>query len=1206
MFTVAPPYREIALTKFGGLYTEAPPENLPPGASPQNWDVDYLISKVGTRPGLSLGLSTFSPPLGAESVEWLKSAQLLGPKQYTIMQDAGGGLWYEDIVGAPGTMTRFYSPILNGARAVSTTVDGREYIPLSDLTGGSDQPRQYDGVNNDRISQVGPGQGPSVPVVAAPSFPILSITEIWPTHTINSISWGATINLYNAQPASTNLFFLGAPGSTAFLTGLNIGDIVYVSSCGNLNGQNPNGTYTVIATGSFTDVDGTYQYFEVQASVANSDFARGTAGAGAQYQKTQALIQLSTPIPLQDAVVGMTITITGATPSQWDGTWTIVATPTEGQLLITATSLTSNVATYTYSLVSGEAPGWQPNNVYAMGSQIVSAAGDTWQVTTPGTSGGSVPSFLASPQTDNTVTWTKESGVTIPVTVFNTSNGNGIFNVQNATITSATATTFTIALTGANVASAPESGSAVSGSGSVLIIDPGLTTLGTGNPGTNPIFGNGTGGSVLPTRQLVAPGQRYCVLMFKTRSGYITSACPPVSFFTTGQSNQLTFKNLALGPPNVIARIVAITLANAGIGGPYFWVPNDVILPGSAASLGETTTVNKTILNDDTSTSFGPITINDAVLAESINITEDGNNLLLGRQRELGECVKAVQWAGRVFYLGERTKNDELINMTFDGGSVAGLPAGWAVPSGLVSFVSLITSQVFGQSLKINNTSGSTMNPTGTGLSSILALSQTAYLTAFQSPITEPSTAYSLRVTCANPSGATQGALVVEFYSASLAQNWPVTVALSSMQATLSEFILPFNNPLWQPVPTDLQLRVYLSNVANNVVVVVDRMEVFLTMEPFYTKQVAASYAVNPEAVDAVTGAIDTSILTSQPQTNHFEFLDRYYITCSTKTFSPVQGTSEPGGGTTGTPPAVPWTVNEVSNAVGSLGPMAVDVGEEYVLVGAEDGAYIFDGGNHIKISQEIQKVWDLMYRPAKNTVWIKNDLTTPRILVGLPLPTPNAYLPNAPANPTPSQPNVVLMCSVIGLPSGAAIADGAPVTISAFTGNLIFHDSRRKWSIWQIPAGIADFINRPGGTRQLWFGQLGQISKLDASATSDNGVAIASRYVTFPFSDMMDNDRLQLGNARRLFPYSLLNVSGAGSIDVTLTPENLLSPYSETQPAFDLAAIPLDDLNVPFNETGNRAFLQVDSDGVAGTTWQLNRVVMAVAPDPRMLITGQ
>ena len=46
-------------------------------------------------------------------------------------------------------------------RAKSATLFGREYIAISDGKFGVDIPRQYDGTNFDRVSQVGPGAGPA-------------------------------------------------------------------------------------------------------------------------------------------------------------------------------------------------------------------------------------------------------------------------------------------------------------------------------------------------------------------------------------------------------------------------------------------------------------------------------------------------------------------------------------------------------------------------------------------------------------------------------------------------------------------------------------------------------------------------------------------------------------------------------------------------------------------------------------------------------------------------------------------------------------------------------------------------------------------------------------------------------------------------------------------------------------------------------------
>ena len=564
----------------------------------------------------------------------------------------------------------------------------------------------------------------------------------------------------------------------------------------------------MVSRGFYTDpTDATVrQYIQVTATLANSEFARGTAGG--TLQKTQAVVLMTVPIPPQDAVVGAQIDVSGNSVQQWNQVWKIIDTPSEGQLSISATSLTAGVATYDYSVQSGNGPGWQASHVYNMGAQIVVTSSEVWQITTPGTSGGAMPAFAASPQTDGGATWTKQTGVTMPVTVFNTANGNGIFNVQDATITSATSTTFTIALASADVASVAEDGQAISGSGSVLIIDPGTVTVGSGNPGVDPIYGTGTGGQVLPVSGDVAPGQRYALLMFLTRSGYLTPASPPVSFYTTGSSHFFQFADMAIGPPNVIARVIAITAANAGVGGPYYYIPADVTVPASIGTLGLTQTVTKTVVDDNTSTTSPVFTITDEVLLNSVDVTAAGNNRL--QVRELGECVKVEQFQGRCFYIGERVKVDQFYNLTFDGGSVSSKPAGWTISSSLSTYVSLVTSQVFGESLYITNTSGATINPFGTPAAGIRSLYQTAYETPFLSPIILPDTQYSFRVTAMIPANNTGGSIKIGLYSAAAATEWFGEVPFSALNSSaLTEHTAEFENPKWDTVPSDLVLRVY-------------------------------------------------------------------------------------------------------------------------------------------------------------------------------------------------------------------------------------------------------------------------------------------------------------------------------------------------------------------------------------------------------------
>jgi len=1186
------PFREVENVKWGGLYTESDPAALPMGASPQCYDIDFFIAGMGTRPGLSNPITSYSPTLPSGClIEWLKSMrQLLGPKNQTLMQESSGGLWVEDLTNQ-GVFNRIYNGVLSGARAISETIGAREYICLSDLTQGLDEPRQWDGTNLDRISQVGPGVGPSVPSVSSPLFPIQSITEIYTPVNLNSISWGSAINLYTAQQPSQMLVFLSAVGSTTFTKGLNVGDIVYVSGSVPLNGFDQNGTYTVEFIGLYTDADGTRQYFQVTANQVNNDFARNTAVG--QFQKTQALVQLTNPLPQQDVVVGNKVSIAGASVAQWDGTWSIVATPTEGQLQITSTELAGNVATYDYNVISGTAPGWQADTFYAQSSQIVDPAGSVWQITTPGISGATIPPFVGPTQNDGSAVWTLQPTATMSVTVFNTSNGNGIFNVQNAFITSANQTSFRIALTSPNIVAAAETGLAVSGTGSALIIDPGTKSLGSGNPGSNPIYGNSTGGNILVVDPNVAPGLRYAVVLYETRNGYITAQSPPVAFYTTGASTKLTFNNIPIGPPDVTRRIVAITLANAGIGGPYFYIPKDVLLPGSAASLGQTVTVNKTVIDDNTSTSLGPIDIRDDVLANSVNVTVPGNNLQ--QQREIGPCVKVVQFMGRAFYLGERVKVDQFVNATFDGGSVNGLPTGWTIASSISPLVGLQPSPSSGQSLYIRNILGVTFNPLGS-LNSYATLSQTAHETYLNTEIIQESTPYSVRIKASIPSGNTSGSLVVELYSPSLNQNWPAVIPFSALSTTLTELTFSFGNPPWTPVPSDLQLRVYPRSLAPTADVLIDRLEVFPTQQPVYTTQIAASYIENYESVDAVTGKLDTSANTSEPLTDHYRFLDRYFVTTDNRTFSPIQTLDEPSG----------WEIREVSNAAGSLGPLASDVGPEYVVSASHDGVYIFDGGSHQKIFREIQQIWDLIYEPARRSIWIKNDIKSQRILIGLPLPTPNKFLPNAAENLAPFTPNVILMCSYLGLPTGRDIAAADPVTVSMFTGSLLFHDKRRKWTIWQIPPAIGNIIDRADGSREVWFGQTAKISKLDPNAITDNGAAIASSYTTFSHQDPVTMEKFRLPAGQKLYGYFYARIEGAGSWTLTSIPEDLATPYADTQPPFLLVEPALDDTQAPLNEVGNRMYIRIASDGLPGTNWTLTRTVLGLSECSKFVVTGR
>jgi len=74
-----------------------------------------------------------------------------------------------------------------------------------------------------------------------------------------------------------------------------------------------------------------------------------------------------------------------------------------------------------------------------------------------------------------------------------------------------------------------------------------------------------------------------------------------------------------------------------------------------------------------------------------------------------------------------------------------------------------------------------------------------------------------------------------------------------------------------------------------------------------------------------------------------------------------------------------------------------VDTGEDWAVFADRAGLFIFGGGEPVKISQEIQPLWDTINWQYGHTLWVRVDTRAKRILVGVPI---------APA----TQPNHVLV----------------------------------------------------------------------------------------------------------------------------------------------------------------------------------------------------
>src|SRR5438309_1993137 len=146
---------DISLDAMGGLVLDMAPSDLPDGVSPDCQDVAFKPGAVFTRPGLA---SLFAAIAGNPTINYLKTFTEPNLTELLLALDSSGSLWSAQT----NVLTLVSAANLSGSRGKSATIFGREYLALGDGKFGLDIPRQYDGTNFDRVSQVGPGAPPRI------------------------------------------------------------------------------------------------------------------------------------------------------------------------------------------------------------------------------------------------------------------------------------------------------------------------------------------------------------------------------------------------------------------------------------------------------------------------------------------------------------------------------------------------------------------------------------------------------------------------------------------------------------------------------------------------------------------------------------------------------------------------------------------------------------------------------------------------------------------------------------------------------------------------------------------------------------------------------------------------------------------------------------------------------------------------------------
>lgn len=1076
---------------------------------------------------------TVSQTSGRQNFNWFGTYERESISQIdTLALDALGTLWDENVTSDQGILTSIFTGIAPNSFANGSTLDAVEYLAISDLTAGNDIPRQWDGTTLNRVSQVGPG--------AAPAFSFSSTTYPEAASPNGITQPAAVVNTGSGVPIRALLWSSGpgvkhTPGNVITIyygigpttpdPDLQVGLGVVLANFASVGGVSPNLTY--IITGIGVQPAGLFaqpiNYFTVTATSTENAFV--TPATSSSYQSSLATVTTTVPVP--GVQVGTSISLAGNSNATWNQTWTVLFTPNGAQLLITSTSLAANVATYDYVLVSGTDP----------------SAGEL-------------------------------------VTITNTANGGGIFNIVDGVVVSATSSSFTVNLVGANVTSSAESGNGII-NGTEFQIDPAPLYAGTA---TTAILGN-DGGGTLSIAGFLGAGTRQAVVMFLTDSDYLTQPSPFATFTLPDDASSIFATLIPIGPPNTKARWIAFTGAQ---GGYYYVIPE----PVSVVSNGQTITYTSTVINDNTTTS-ATFTFTDAVLLAADEIDVQGNDNF--NQMELGPSLGCIPYAGRMFYWGTLDKITNFNNLTFDGGYLptsqtsAVYPLGWTIDQVNGRGGNLQLSPVFGNSYLISNSFGGTVATLG-------LITQGAFQDQYNVAIIEPLTTYSVRIAARTPSGATAGVLTIDLYSPSFNLVYgTASFPTSGMTTTMGLYSTTLlTNDFTGQIPSDLQLRMYFKNSANGENVEVDRIEVFPTEEPVLETDVIGSYEANFEAFDQVTGPIDTSLINQQSVRSCFTLFDDLYILKTESLISTQDNqTSEPEG----------WTLRTVSNIVGTPSVNGVDSGEDWAVIASRKGPYGFNGGEPVPLGPEIRSLWNMINWTYGNTLWVSNDTVNRRIVFGVPLATPNQWLPLAPVNANPTTPNVCLALNYVDVNGISELIDEA-VRSSAFTGKLLARDKSRKWTIWNIQAPYGALITRQDGTTPMFLGNsmgTGKAYQLIEGSTNDDGLAINELYTTYGWVTPETGQALQMGVVRH--GYYLLRgvIDGSGALSVKAIPEKLSSPYAST---LNLTLPTYGDLEMPLNQTASRLYTQFSTNAV-GDNFNLSQLVMAMRSDPTIPVRG-
>ncbi len=630
-------------------------------------------------------------------------------------------------------------------------------------------------------------------------------------------------------------------------------------------------------------------------------------------------------------------------------------------------------------------------------------------------------------------------------------------------------------------------------------------------------------GTVTPKGQ-AAPGKHQMQIIYLTRQGYTTIPSPPVKFIANGDQ-YLSVTNIPIGPPNIVARILAFTGAD---GSNFFYIPVPAQVNGQVVSTA-------TQINDNTTTSV-VLDFGDPTLFAGLAIDTIGNDL--ASQMILDSALGFGFYGSRLIAYGMRNRIQSLLGMSFDSGAFPTnltLPTGWTA-SGSGQGGSIAAGH-YGRGWQFG----------GGG-----SISQSFYLDGYGAPIGTPNTKYTFRAWLKGV-GATATLTI-----SSATTGFSSTATITGTSATGSWLEALFSLPMPPAIPIDMKLSLTGTGAG-----LIDEMSVIFQDNPYLDRVLFGSYVNNPEGFDGISGKFG-------PVEDTHKIMDIGVIrgTLYMLTRDPAgrlhssvnNGTTEPAG----------WTVTEVGTMCGALSTFgsAISQGDDATGAGGEQwwawasqtGARIFGGDQPWKISQEIQipgvnqPGWSDIVLDAATTIWCLNDPTQRRIYFGLPVGTVGSPEVDA------SAPTVIYHVDYKDLDTAYEIAQASPYRSGGRGMQAPY--TARKWTPWHRPMNSAAIMTR-GDNLQLpvFMGGNGQapgdaegygnVYLLASQCSDDDYGQFYPYYTTYFFINHELEAVLSLGAQRKLLQFVQFvaqipteSPSTTGHIVMTIYQNNLTNPW--------------------------------------------------------------